>query len=300
MRSPKLILMFIAIVAVVTMVPVHAAESGEWTLLSSYVSGDYGTDTVSDTGSMTVRYAVGSNLQFSIDLPFVSTEFSYGVVNTGVGTIPLGPDEEDSRRQGNGNVNEPSGPGESGFSPAVLAAVTESENTSGIGDVRVRLYKKLGGGGVKLYRFDAGLEVKVPTADETAGLGTGEADYRLGLAWDYRLWSAKVFAGGGYNLLGDPWWGDLNDVLDVYAGIEGDPIAGERLMFSGWVSGNQETLDGIGQQIAAGVGLRTTGRVRWYADVIKGLSDASPDLTARVGVSFGLDSSGDPQWRGTR
>jgi hypothetical protein len=71
-------------------------------------------------------------------------------------------------------------------------------------------------------------------------------------------------------------------------------------MFSGWVLGNQETLDGIGGQLAAGVGMRTTGRVRWYADVIKGLSDASPDLTARLGVSFGFDSSGDPHWRGAR
>ncbi len=300
MRRLILIMMFVPVVAATAVVPAHSAMPGEWTLSSSYISGDYGTDTVTDTQTMSLRYTVGSDLQFRIYLPMVRTEFSYGVVNTGVGTIPLAPEEEETRRQGNGSGGDPTGPGEMPLSAAVLAAVAESENTSGIGDLRIGLSKRLSGGGVKLYRVDAGLEVKVPTADETEGLGTGEADYRIGLAWDYRFWSAKVFAGGGWNRLGDPWWGELNDVLDIYAGIEGDPVAGGRLKLSGWISGNQETMDGIGEQISAGAGLVTTGRVRWYADVVMGLSDASPDLTARFGLSFGFDSPGNPRWRGTQ
>lgn len=247
---------------------------------------------------MTLRYTVGSDLQFRIELPFVRTEFSYGVVNTGVGTVPLGPEDEDSRRQGHGSAGDPTGPGGSGASAAVLALVAENENTAGIGDVRIGLSRRLTGGGVKLYRFDAGLEVKIPTADETEGLGTGEADYRVGLAWDYRFWSATLFAGGGWNRLGDPWWGDLNDVMDLYAGIEGDPVARERLMLSGWITGHQETIDGLGEQLTAGVGLRTTGKIRWYARVVAGLSDASPDLAAQFGVSFGFDSPGKLRWRG--
>ena len=290
--------MMFATVLAATALTTHAAQPGEWTILSTYVSGDYGTDTVTDTQAMTLRYAVGSDLQLRVELPYVRTLFSYGVVNTGVGTVPLGPGGENTRRNGGGNGGGPTGPGGSGVSAAVLALVAENEYTSGIGDLRVGLSKRLVGGGVKLYRFDAGLEVKIPTADEMEGRGTGEADYRVGLAWDYRFWSATVFAGGGWNRLGDPWWGDLNDVLDLYAGIESDPIARERLRMSGWVAGHQETIDGQGNLLTAGVGLRTTGKVRWYAQIVAGLSDASPDVAAQFGLSFGFDSPGNLRWRG--
>ena len=278
-----------AAVLVFTALPAYAASPGEWTFLSTYVSGDYGTDTVTDTQAMTLRYTRGDKLQFRIELPFVQSEFSYGVVNTGVGPVPLGPEGEESRRQGHGGSGGPA---------AVLAAVTENQITRGVGDARLGISRRLSGGGVQLHRFNAGFEVKIPTADETEGLGTGEADYRLGLAWDYRFWSATVFAGGGWNRLGDPWWGDLNDVLDLYAGIEGDPIARQRLMLSGWFSGHQETIDGQGNRLTAGVGLRTTGKVRWFAQVVAGLSDASPDVAAQFGLSFGFDSPGNLRWRG--
>ncbi|NIP94556.1 MAG: hypothetical protein GWO24_14365, partial [Akkermansiaceae bacterium] len=48
---------------------------------------------------------------------------------------------------------------------------------SGAGDVWVSGFYRLAGGGARVYSVDAGLEIKVPTAEE-GELGTGEWDYR--------------------------------------------------------------------------------------------------------------------------
>ncbi|MBD3868394.1 MAG: hypothetical protein IFK94_09740 [Acidobacteria bacterium] len=259
---------------------------GEWTLLTTYSSGDFGTDTVVDSSSMIVRYAIGNRWRLQVDLPMIRSEFAYGVVNTGAGPAPIGPEEE-MRRRGSGPG---SGQGSGGSLP-VMAAVYESDTgwNQGVGDVRIGLSRRLAGGGVRLFRFDAELNTKLPTAEEADGLGTGETDVRLGLAGDYKFWSATMFAGAGFNRLGDPWWGELNDVVDLYAGIESDPIAGGRLILSGWVSALQEVVDGAGDLASVGAGLRTTGKYRWYAQVATGVRDASPDTAVLVGLAFGTD-----------
>jgi len=75
-----------------------------------------------------------------------------------------------------------------------------------------------------LFRLDTSLEVKIPTASVEEYLGTGEWDYRIGFAGEYRFWSATTYGGVGWNRLGDPAWIDFNDVIDVVAGVDSDPL----------------------------------------------------------------------------
>jgi hypothetical protein len=140
---------------------------------------------------------------------------------------------------------------------------------------------------VRLYRLDLGATAKLPTADEEEGLGTGELDWRLGLSGEYRFWSLTLFGGAGYNRLGDPPGVVFEDVVDGFVGVESQPLA-ERFLLSGWLEGNPEVIDGAGEVVALGVGLRTVGKVRFELQGTIGLSDAAEDFRISAGVSFGL------------
>ena len=194
---------------------------------------------------------------------------------------------------GSGSGGSGSGGGETGASSTVPATPSGTdevlfidERSTGLGDLRLAVERTLVGGGARLFRLDAEVGVKVPTADEEEYLGTGELDYRVGLAGEYRLWTGTLFGGAGWNRLGDPAWARLEDVLDAYAGMASDPLAG-GLVIAGWLEANQEVLAGAGDRAAAGLSLRGGGRVRWRIELTAGLSSAAEDLSAAFGVSLG-------------
>jgi hypothetical protein len=151
------------------------------------------------------------------------------------------------------------------------------------------LSRQLAGGGAKLFRLDAELGAKLPTAEEQERLGTGEWDYRLGVAGQYRFWSMTAFGGLGWNSLGDPEWIELADVFDVYLGLESEPIA-ERVVVSGWLEGNEEVVAGTGSGSALGLGIRGTGKTAWRVQVSAGLSGSAEEFSILVGTSFGVSA----------
>jgi hypothetical protein len=270
---------------------VAGLADGEISVLGAAASGDYGTGLDSDTQWLTMRYVTGDNFQFRVDLSMVRVGTFSGVSFTGLGPTSTGGNGSQGRHdQGDsGSLG--------GMSPSLDGSATElttfeESQTTGLGDLYLAVSKRVIGGGARLFRFDANLEVKVPTADENQNLGTGEWDYRLGLSGDYRFWSTTAYGGAGWNKLGDPVWVDFNDVLDAYVGIESNPIARERLIVSGWVEGWQEAIDSLGYRAAIGVGLRTTGKVRWRLQLRTGLTDATADVAVLFGLSFGVSPPG--------
>jgi len=278
-------------------VAASAEPVGEWTLLTSWTTGDYGTGDKIDTWATNLQYILGDVWQLRVDLPYLVMDTSYGVVRTGAGTMPVGGDGEHRRRgggdgSGGGGGDGGHGGGSGGGDGDGDIVLPYDDTTTGIGDIRVALSRRLVGGGVKVFRLDAEIEVKLPTADVDAGMGTGETDFRLGFWSGYRFWSSTLYARAGWNRLGDPWWGDMNDVVDVYVGLESDPVAAERLILAGWVSAAQEAVDDTGEIFNIGASLRTTGRFRWYGRVLVGVGDASPDFSLSLGISMGRHTPG--------
>jgi hypothetical protein len=264
--------------------PVYAAIlDGEVTLLGATSTGDYGTDIDSDAHWLMVRYVTGNTFQFSVNLSMLQVDtIASGMTYTSLGPTSLGQGGWQGQHEASG-----SGQGE-----GLVPSLPVDSSAAGLGDVRLAVSRKMIGGGVKLFRLDASVEVKVPTADDTDNLGTGEWDYRLGVAGEYRFWAATMFGGLGWNTLGDPNWVEFNAVLDVYFGVDSDPLAGERLVVTGWVEGWQETLETVGSRAVLGIGLRTTGSVRWKLQARTGLTDAAEDLSVSVGVAFGISPVG--------
>lgn len=109
-----------------------------------------------------------------------------------------------------------------------------STTESGIGDIILRGGRVLvpeGESGLSLY---GSLAVKLPTADEDKGLGTGETDYGAFLSLYKRIESIKLAFMGGYIITGDPSSFNYNDIYlygvgvskvfdrsDLFASLEG-------------------------------------------------------------------------------
>ncbi len=272
--------------------PAARGAEGELSFYTSWNSGDYGTGVSADSQIFTTRYVWGDAFQIRVELPVIRLQSSTGVLQTGFGTMPL------EGRHGN-DSHMGGGPGGTGHGPmgATLpqpaTVPTQSYWESGLGDLRVALSRRLVGGGVRLFRLDAGLEVKAPTADENRNLGTGQWDLRVFASGAYRFWSATGFAGVGYSRLGDPSWIDLENIYDGWLGVESDPIAGGRLTVSGWIEARQAVVASADDYAALGLGLQTTGRRRWRAAVLKGVGNGSQDLSVIVGLAWGLNP---PSW----
>ena len=268
------------------------AASGQLTILGGQASGDYGTDVQGDRQSALIRFTLGDETQLRIDFELLRVSRELGVTQT-----PFGPVETRQGRgsgasgdQGSGHGSAGGGAGsQEGDDPLPEALVPGEEWVSGPGDLRLSLSRLLVGGGAKLFRLDGEVGAKVPTAAEDDFLGTGELDYRFGLAAQYRFWTMTGFCGAGWNALGDPAWADLEDVLDAYVGLESQPLAG-RIIVSGWLEGNEEVTLGSGARSALGLGIRSTQNVRWQAQIRAGLGGSAEDLSALVGVSIGLST----------
>lgn len=188
------------------------------------------------------------------------------------------------RQTSNGQVVNVGGrSGKIGKGQATTAAITHS----GLGDAVVRA-------GYVLLREDprpADLslvgKIKVPTADETKGLGTGKFDTGLGLELGKVIVSRWTFlADVYYSFIGDPpgtdlenqvafdfgFWHPLGEVWNLTVLFEGS---------NALVSGDpaprdvRATLDGGFDE-----------RSRIFAGVLLGLSDGSPDYGLSVGGSY--------------
>ncbi len=89
--------------------------------------------------------------------------------------------------------------------------------------------------------------------------------------------------------MGDPEWVELNDVLDIYVGLESEPIA-DRIVISGWLETSEVVVAGYGARSALGLGIRGTGKTGWRAQLGVGLSGAAEDVSLLVGASFGVST----------
>ena len=188
-----------------------------------------------------------------------------------------------------------------GYSPRVRRALAEGnprvlepipgEWHSGLGDVRLALYRDLAGGGARLFRLAGEIEVEAPTGNEELGLGSGAWDARIGLAAERRFWSATLFAGAGWNRLGDTRRAAMADVPDGYLGLETEP-GWRGLRGAAWVEGHDEVLDGAGGRAALGLGVRSSGARPWRLSGTAGLTDGSEDFHLLFGVSLGSPEEG--------
>jgi hypothetical protein len=257
---------------------------GEVTVSAGIESGDYGAGSDTEARWSSLSYSLGDRFRIRVELRYLELEHGNGLVMTGLGPVGSG-----SRLRGGRTERGPEAP-----APATLPdpAPTDTLSVSGLGDSIVALSARLAGGGVRLYRIDGGVRVKVPTADEREGLGSGEWDWRLGAWGEYRFWSLTGFAGAGWSRVGDTAELEFNDTLDAYAGLESEPLLGGRVLLSSWLEGRDEIVEDTGSRSSLGIGMRTVGRLRFDLELLTGLGGSAQDLSLTLGVSFGTQAPG--------
>ena len=231
---------------------------------ADYSSGDYGTTTTTDIWSVpvTAKYNSG-NWTWKASLPWMRVDGDVGVV-PGLGNVG----NSNPRGRGRGGNTAPTG--------------TESGSASGLGDLRL----------AATYAFDTGSplgidltgNVKLATADEDKGLGTGENDY--GLAVDlYRDFDGTMLFGGvGYTMLGDSEFIQLDDVLSANFGASWQLGAGSLGAMYDW---RQAASDGADDrsELTGFYSVKAGDADKFQLYATKGLSDGSPDWGGGVSYS---------------
>ncbi len=232
----------------------------------------------SDAAGVELRWrAAWERVSLKIAVPWVRLEGTGVLLPLGGGwaTAPGG------RGAGNGGSD---GNLRGGAARSATTAPAEEWSASGLGDARLTALLRLGRDRPSgIWSLHGG--VKVPTADESEGLGTGKADGWLGVTWLRQGWLADVEAWAEWCALGDPAGYDLED--GPAGGILVRFPVG-RVEFAAGADAGSAVYAGLPSRASAVLLLRGGAGTRsaWEVEVRGGLSDASPDFGVAVGFGF--------------
>lgn len=227
-----------------------------------YQEGDYGTGETVETLSIPTTLRVGAGrFQLSASIPYVRVEAPGNVVGgssaRGLLGLPI--------------IIDPTQP------------PTPRTRREGFGDLRLGAAYSLPTPGIGLAVTG---QVKVPTASEDKGLGTGEMDFSVGAELSKSLGLVTPFVGVDYVMPGDPDDYDLRNSFAARAGLaaqlggslRGHVTYGYARSISALVPNEQQISTGINAGLGNNLSLGLYGST--------GLSDGSADLGA--GIQLGI------------
>lgn len=232
-----------------------------------YSTGDYGS--VSDTNlwsmPVTGEYTLGA-LAFRASLPWLRLT-GPGDVIPGLGQVG----SVKGRRKGD--------PG----TPSTAHRSTES----GMGDLSASVTYALPFSAQDQLAFDVTGRIKVPTADEDKGLGTGEFDYAIE-AGAYQSLGAqwRLTASLGYALLGSS---DAIPLDNIFYGSLGAQFRIDERLTAGLNFALGEATSSFGEaraDLSASIAYDLDDNLRLRAYVLKGFADGSPDRAVGMMVEM--------------
>ena len=173
------------------------------------------------------------------------------------------------------------GPGNvigAGADRVVVPGVNNARRTeSGLGDIVLSgfynvLDERKGGLGL-----DLGAKLKLPTADENKGLGTGELDYAVQLDFFRPFDATTLFGSIGYRVYGDPPGVNLRDV--PYASIGASYRMSSQRAIGAAYDYRPHIVDGGGKVSEATLFWSNRLTPQWKLQIygVVGFADASPD-----------------------
>ncbi len=229
---------------------------------AEYSEGDYGTGQTTRSWYLPVgwHYSQG-DFSAALIVPYLRVEGSSLVTFDGRPLVPPGT-------------------GGNGMGGGVTGSGGTTHTASGIGDVVLsvgyQLQEERGG----VPWLATRLKVKLGTADESEGLGTGENDYSLQL----ELASGMFYGFAGYRLQGDTATVDYNDV--AYAAVAlSFPLAREHEISVEYYT-EEASLSGMDEVREATLSI--AGALSSASDYslyyIGGLSDSSADSVIGINI----------------
>lgn len=184
------------------------------------------------------------------------------------------------------NLIQIDGPGNitSGQSVTPGTSARTGNGDQGVGDTFLSAkYAMRPWNNFKLYT-DLGFKIKLPTADEDKGLGTGKADIKLQLDLFRPFSTFSLTSLFGWKYRGDPDDFELNNTSHFSLGLHKKfmPVlsAGLSYDFNENASGNNEHA----RELFTYISYKFDRHKKFDLYAISGLSDGSPDIA--TGISF--------------
>lgn len=246
----------------------------------TFARGDYGTGSEVESWSLPLTLGWNSadrwDVQVGTALVHVSDDSTVGFGSTRV-----------SRRMGGESGTGGSGPmgndgtnGNGGGRVTAAATAEPGGAATGVGDVQLEVGYRLLTEGARTPWLRGLVAVKLPTADEERGLGTGEVDVAAGLGAGRRFGPWSALAEARYLVPGQADDLDLKDVfsLEAEAGVETSSrlYAGLNLWYATPAAGDADPqLELRGKLILP---LSSQLDLKGFAGL--GLADGSPDWSA--------------------
>lgn len=260
-----------------------ASAEGTWQYSSGfdYSRGDYGGDPVETKISaipFTASYKT-TNWTFKGSTSWLEIEGDGTVIGGGDGGIVLG-NEERGKSNGRGNGNS------GGSDTETTEEQRVSSTESGMGDVWLSATYAVPPLPTELGYLDLTGKVKLPTADEDDGLGTGEIDYTLQADYFKPLGNFTPYATLAYKIKGDPSGVDLKNVFYTSVGsgyrVSEEAIVGLSLDYQqAATTYGDDSLELFGYWTQK---LSAQWSATFYAYL--GLADGSPDQGLGLQLSY--------------
>ncbi len=244
-------------------------------------TGDFGT--ARDTTILAVPFTLGYQhriFELAATIPYLYLSTTGFTILTGGG--PAAISETRAARTPSPGVPVPT-PG----NPSPVIADRASRNsTSGMGDLTLEgtafLLEERG----NWPSLSPWLAVKLPTANEKKGLGTGKTDVGLGVIVAKTFGRSFASADLGYTFIGEPRGVDLDNVFSVLATL-GHNLS-DVLSVHGFVDFRTAVVDTVDNPVSLGLGARYrfSERIGLKTDVRFGVTNSAPDVAGILGVEF--------------
>jgi len=225
----------------------EASSSFSITTGIDYSKGDYGT--ASDTEIIVVpviaRYRTG-DVRFSASLPWLHIQGASSIVGGGDGgPIIIDPNAPRTKRSGLGDLT-------------LGVNWAPSEERLGFG-------------------IDLGARVKVPTASQSRGLGTGKADVSLSAELSKTFGKLTPFVSAGYRFPGDP---DGIELENAFFGSAGVTVVADKSVLIASYDYREATssLSQDSQELFGAFSTPLSERMNFTLYGSGGLSDGAPDF----------------------
>lgn len=154
---------------------------------------------------------------------------------------------------------------------------------SGLGDIIVRAGAVLFPENAAGFSVNGSVAVKLPTADETKGLGTGETDYGAFASMQQRLQSFKLSVTAGYLRTGDPSGLNYRDGFPYGFGLS---RRFERTTVYGSYDNRRAVVSGVDnpQEVGAGFFHLLSADYAVKGHLFVGLNNGGPDGGGNLGI----------------
>jgi hypothetical protein len=257
---------------------------------ASYLSGSYGGPGTTELISVpiTARYETGPWI-LRASVPYLRIKGTGSVVVPGVGRVDGTSNGGSALGLGDPLGLGVLGGGGSGGTPASAGTPASTRTTqtsaSGLGDASASATYTIYGAGNRSGIGFTG-KVKLPTGDETLGLGTGSTDVSAQIDLFRRIDATTLFGGIGYTVFGESPVARLENVPNVSLGLIQRLGADDSVGLALDLRQAGSPAPAAQRELSAFWIHRVDRRWRMQAYLLKGFADGSPDWGTGLSAGY--------------